>query len=978
MMLGGVLVAAPLLAQNPTGDINGRVTYEGGPLPGVTVTASSPSLQGGSKTAITNSNGDYLLRFLQAGEYEVTFALDTFQTLKFNVKVSVAQTRTIDAEMYPKEITEEITVTSAYETISSGTQSAVTYDKDMMENLPVPRTLNAAVLLTPGVHGTGPSGGITISGAMSYENLFLINGVVVNENVRGQAFNLFIEDAIEETTTSVSGVSAEYGRFSGGVVNTITRSGGNEFSGSYRLNLTNDDWVSATPRTTSQVDDINKVHEATLGGYIMKDRLWFFAAGRDTSFSTSRQFADDTAYNYTSAETRLEGKLTFSPHFSHRIVAAYTDIDSQQNNRGFFIPIDWSHIDPSRELPQTLLSLNYTGVITDNFFIEGQYSKRDMTFVDSGGEAKDDRIAGTPMRLYNYDAAVNAPFFCGSACGDEERNNENYLAKGSYFLSTGSLGTHDIVFGIDSFNDIRLSNNYQSASNYVLFNYNPLNYGDDGVFYPIITGEDEEMDVWPVLLASTGTDYTTNSFFINDTWRLNNKITLSVGARYDDNDGQDGSGATVADDSRISPRLGITWDIKGDGDWLVHASAARYVMAIANTVASSGGAGVPSWFGYAYLGPTINLDADGNPTQEYNTREVIQIMFNWFDSVGGLANTDLWYSSPSIRGVNTVVENLESPYTDEISIGLTKTLGSKGMLRADYVHREFGSFYMLQRDLTTGRVDWTGTPFPGVTLSESFDFGQVINDDSILRREYDGLHTQFQYRLSDNISIGGNWTWSHSRGNFDGETSGSGPITSGIMNYPEYTREEWSYDTGDLSIDQRHQVRAWFVWDIFSSAHHNLNLSWLENYYTGTPYGASANVYVDLTPYGYPSQYARFENPGYVNQPTYVSYRFFSRDAFRTDDIHHTDLALNYSFFWNLFGTELEVFIQPEIINLFNEDSVDNPNNTVYSSFFSFDPYTEEPIEGIDFERDENFGKDDSEGDFQTPRTFRISLGIRF
>ena len=73
---------------------------------------------------------------------------------------------------------------------------------------------------------------------MSYENLFLVNGVTVNENLRGQAHDLYIEDAIQETTIATAGVSAEYGRFSGGVVNVITKSGGNLFSGSFRDTLT--------------------------------------------------------------------------------------------------------------------------------------------------------------------------------------------------------------------------------------------------------------------------------------------------------------------------------------------------------------------------------------------------------------------------------------------------------------------------------------------------------------------------------------------------------------------------------------------------------------------------------------------------------------------------------------------------------------------------------------------------------------------
>jgi hypothetical protein len=101
------------------------------------------------------------------------------------------------------------------------------------------RTLAAAVFAAPGTSDSGPGGNVTISGGQSYENLWLVNGVVVNENVRQQALPLFIEDAIQETTTQTAGVSAEYGRFAGGVITSITKSGGNQFSGSLRFNFDN-------------------------------------------------------------------------------------------------------------------------------------------------------------------------------------------------------------------------------------------------------------------------------------------------------------------------------------------------------------------------------------------------------------------------------------------------------------------------------------------------------------------------------------------------------------------------------------------------------------------------------------------------------------------------------------------------------------------------------------------------------------------
>ena len=108
-------------------------------------------------------------------------------------------------------------------------------------------------MMAPGVHPTGPAGAFSFGGSVSFENLFLLNGVSINENIRGQAFDTAIEDAIQETTVANGGVSAEFGRFSGGVVNIITKSGGNQFSGSFRESLNNDKWRTLTPFETERL-----------------------------------------------------------------------------------------------------------------------------------------------------------------------------------------------------------------------------------------------------------------------------------------------------------------------------------------------------------------------------------------------------------------------------------------------------------------------------------------------------------------------------------------------------------------------------------------------------------------------------------------------------------------------------------------------------------------------------------------------------
>src|SRR6185369_5126119 len=130
-------------------------------------------------------------------------------------------------------------------------QVATNFNQELIANLPTARDINATMMLAPSVHPTGPSGSYSIAGAQTFENLFLVNGVTVNENLRGQAYDLYIEDAIQETTVATAGVSAEYGRFGGGVVNIITKSGGNMFSGSFRDTLNNDKWRKKTPFESS-------------------------------------------------------------------------------------------------------------------------------------------------------------------------------------------------------------------------------------------------------------------------------------------------------------------------------------------------------------------------------------------------------------------------------------------------------------------------------------------------------------------------------------------------------------------------------------------------------------------------------------------------------------------------------------------------------------------------------------------------------
>ncbi len=985
-----VVVALPALAQNPTGTLTGRATDGKDPLPGVTVTVTSPNLQG-ARTAVTEVTGAYIFAFLPAGDYHVRFELMGFQTLDTSIKINAAQTATLNAAMPTAKVAEEVTVTGTYDNISSSQQVATTYDQKLINTLPVARGITSAAILTPGVATTGPSGYLSISGAMSYENLYMVNGVVIQDNVRNTPNALYIEDAIQETTTQTAAISAEYGRFAGGIVNTLTKSGGNEFHGSFRDSLSSDKWSAATPKTASRNDKINSVYEATFGGFIIKDKLWFFLAGRDRKLTQDGQtYATNIPFTSVDTQKRYEGKLTFSLTPNHRVIASYMKVEQTQLNNVFGTILDLASLDKSRELPQDLFAANYTGIITNNFFVEAQYSKRHFTFVGSGGDARD-YVHGTVIRDNVHYWNSNAPYFCG-VCTPEKRDNEDWLVKGSWFANSETLGSHDIVFGYDSFNDKRLSNNYQSGSNYI---YWPTSYLTDasGAFVldpvlqqpiPVVYGDgSSDFTYWAVLDQSKGTNFRTNSTFINDKWRLNNKWSFNVGVRYDKNDGEDASHNTVAKDSRISPRLGVSYDVNGDGNWVINASHGNYVTAIAGSVASQG-AGSPSSFGYFYEGPDINTDCNpANPGACLNAHEVLQEVFAWLyangtNAIGGPVGRNVGYGS--IAGLSQIVgKDLKSPYAQESTIGFTKRLGNRGLFRMDYVHREYKDLYSTRVDMSTGNVT--------DSLGNVSDL-KIIGNDNVLSKKYDGVNLQANYRLNDAWQIAGNYTWSHSYGNYEGETAGSGPIsnTSNPYYYPEYSRQSWTNPVGNLSNDQRHRGRVWAVWDLVNTRHNTLSASVMESYWSGTPYSAAGQIY----------SYPYVTNPGYYQRPTTVTYFFSKRGAYTTDPVTSTDISVNYSFKLPAFGTELEFFVIPQITNIFNEQAVTGPDSTIFtrysgSSWLLFDPFNATPKEcpqgtaaadckamGANWQKGPNFGKPLSASSYQAPRTITLTFGVRF
>lgn len=964
-----LLVALSALGQT-TSSMTGDVTAGGTALPGVSVTVSSPALQG-TRTAVTGSGGGYNFSGLPPGQYTVAFELEGMQKVTKKVTLSLAQTSRVDADLKVSGVAEAITVTASAASVLETTQLASNFTSKQLAILPVSRTITSAVLLAPGVSANGVNNQITISGAPSYDNVFLVNGVVVNENLRGQPHNLFIEDAIQETTVLTGGISAEYGRFTGGVVSTLTKSGGNQFSGSFRDSLANPKWTAKTPFPTEKahVDKTDAVYEATLGGFVLKDRLWFFGAGRSAKRAVQK-FTAFTNLQYANSfdEKRREGKLTGQITPKHGLIASYLDVKNNEANNAFGSILDFDSIVPSRSLPNSLLALNYHGVITTNFLVEGQYSKKKFKFVNSGGRFTD-RIRGTWIQDAVRGARYNAPVFCG-VCTNEERNNKSYLLKGMYYLTTSSMGSHSIAVGGEDFAETRIANNYQSASQYQITGATTYLVNSK----PFPRFDSNTLITWrPVFDLSKGTDFKTDSAFVNDKWDFNSHFGFNIGLRFDKNNGHDASGNLVSNDKAFSPRLGLNYDLHGDGRQRLNVNLARYVAKIAdgNVGGSAQAAGNPSLLQFRYKGPVIN--PAGTPDAELLTpQQALAKLFAWFDSVGGNDNKEFLIQT-FIQGLGTRFDKpIKSPAVNEVTFGYGLQVGRGGFVKADLIGRNWKNFYAAKLLPSTGQsLDRFGN---------KGDVSVTINDNSI-KRTYRGAQLQASWR-GDRINVGGGYTYSKLRGNDQGEGSGTATVRNLplALYYPEYLGYPQRLPSGYLSQDQRHRIRAWAGYDLPTPVG-TFNLSLLQAFDSGRPYGAVGSIDASgrVNPFtGLPA------NPGYTLSQlgTTHDYYFTNRDAFRTDNITRTDFALNYS----LPVWKAQLFAKAALLNAFAQHAVESPNTDVItrrtggasSGLVAFNPMTETPTLGTNYKFGPDFGKATGPDSYQLARTYNFSLGLRF
>lgn len=976
-----VLLGAAALHAQTTASLTGLVVDgDGNPLAGAKVTVRSNALQG-TRDTYTDDGGVYNFAALPPGAYNITFSFGEWMPVPAAARLQLGQTTRADATIQPG-IIDRITVDSSVPAPVATPEIATNLTLREVERLPVQRNQLATAQLMPGVTANVLSNGqLSIAGGPGYDNLVLVNGVVVPENVRGQIRPMYVEDAIQETTVLTGAISAEYGRFTGGVVSTITRSGGNAFSGSIRDSLSNPSWSAQSPAKEAREDTMNHVWEATLGGFVLRDQLWFFTAGRWAKNDTARQTvpipaftgnpsspaSERISFNESNDQKRYEAKLTANLGAQHDLTAAFFGIDTRGERRRTSNNIyDLASLSSQHD-PESLVALHYGGVITQSLFVEAQASRRRYSFGETGSQF-DDLVHGTVLvDRANGNARYNTAGGCGF-CASEHRDNDDYSLKADAFVNR--FGSHELVAGADRFEERRRPNAHESGSDFLLFV--TRTQSKDGVIYPVITPTTQNgggtFIRWsPVLVGATDNHLRTDSLFLNDHWTITPRWSASLGVRYDKNHAVDADGTVASDSGRVTPRLAVFYDFRGDGRQRVRASFGEYASRLADSIASANqSAGNAAAIDFAYKGPGINDKALNTPLPD-----AIAAVFAYFnEKQGGTANT----AGTNLRanGQRTVPGfaayfdgSLQSPLVRETTLGYAAQL-SRLFAKVDLIARDWRDFYAAS---VTPSTEKATTPF-GINV----DLPLYRNTDDV-ERTYRAIEFESRWNATP-LEAGVFYTYSKLRGNDDGETA-NGPVPNAdpSLYYAEFLNYERYAPVGYLSGDQRHRLRAWVGYDVpLPSLVGKLNVSLLETFDSGLPYSAAGAI--NVTRYtGAPS------NPGYAAIPN-GQYFFSDRGEFRTDDIHSTNLAVRYT---RPFGPA-EVFVQGDLLNAFNNDGIADPlrigtgvvTAATSANYQPFNPFTETPERGKHYDYAPNFGQPLNNLAYQTPRTIRFSLGARF
>lgn len=959
---GATLLTPTLaLAQDYTsGNLSGRVETDAGePVAGATIVVRSA--QGTSRTATTDAAGRWQVTALPVGAYTADVSAAGLPGLT-GQRISVAPGGSSFTFTLAAGTVDEVVVTGTRQTQDfARTDIGLSVDvQELARQVPVNRTIANVALLTPGVSRPDATiaassrrnqSTVVVGGTSAAESVYYINGLNVTDmrNLLGYADLPF--DAIQSIDIKTGGYQAEFGRATGGVVNIVTRAGSNEWHGGATLTYAPESLRTHAPDayTTggvgvsgallyNHVSSLETIDSSVyLSGPILRDRLFFF--GLYNARSTKERLAMSSqgltgenlhtgVQNYTKTTsprwiTKFDLNITDRQRLEATLFSDDSDTKQEFYNRDVRKGVTGKGLGYNEKAGGFNQIYKYTGAFTDWFTLSALYGQSVSNQQDEGDLVATPRVRDRRTTTTVFLTPANTAV---SLQPEGEDVRKTYRVDADVYADF--YGRHHVRVGYDR-EDLHSSDVHLYNGGYLLDIFQrtppgttltPRAYGQKTVF------------------GSGGSyDAEQTAAYVQDSWDVTDNLTIQAGLRLDQYNYKNRDGESyIKVDNQIAPRLGFTWDPRGEGRDKLYGSYGRYYLPIATNTSIRAVSGED--FHIEYRAVTVN--PDGSLVRDANGVPVL----------GERLRPDEIAARPVAPDPDEIVaHNIKPMYEEELILGYEHQFEG-GMFDgwkagARFVHRNLAST-IEDTDLGRGGVlsrycartkdsdcsADTNDLFvahyillnPGKRVDISLDLQggpgganlktiTLTPEDMRLvktKRKYDALELTFERPFDGQWALQGSYVLARSKGNYEGAVkSDIGQTDTSItQDFDAWFLADGAY--GYLPNDHRHTFKLFGFYQLTEQLRVGANVY----AQSGRPYGCIGYHPDDPGPGNTPSAWYCLNGAGQsVLTPRGKSGR--------TGWVTNTDLNFSYDLIQERDGFG-SVTAAVDVFNVFNERNV--------------------------------------------------------
>jgi len=754
-------VSHPVFAARETGNILGRVDLDGQSIPGVTVTITSSSLIGGKLSVVTDIDGQYRFMSIPPGTYSVKAELAGFQpVVREEIRLFVGTSITADLTLTASA---SETILVAAETPFVDVTSAATpqiVPLETIENLPKRTSFMGPFELATLTPGVGDD--FVAYGAAGFTGTaYWIDGVDISNPACGCPYLIPNYNWVQEVDVIGVGAPVEYSEFSGVIVNSVTRSGGNNFHGLAEVFFQNDSLTASNVGDTGLTEPkVNQFADTTLqlGGPILQDKLWFFTGFEVTN--SEEQPSRSIPTSQSSDEYKVIAKFTSKLNENNTLQGFGEGQYFHSPDNLFGIPSVLPEAAWDEKIPTVAWNLSLVSILGNETLLDAKFG---------GFRASDDAKPLNGQAPGHFDGAtqqysVNAPVTYLS-----DRTRAQASASISHYARDFIHGDHDFKFGVE----------YQYSSAQTRYYYT------GGILYYDYASAPYYRYLWD------GYDFDGRlnrfSAFAQDNWNVADKINLDVGIRWNHNSGSLVDQGTVFRTDPVALRLGATYDLWGDHKSVIKVHYGHYHEAL-----------FTSYF------------------------EHLDYIADFFIEVFDPATGQWLPVARTPRQADGLADDINHPYVEQFTAGLDQQLPGDFAFGAHYIYRDWED---LMEDVNvTGVYEGVPflNPVTGeiITVFNQLNPGEdvFVLKNAPARRRYDAFEVFTNKRFGSKLYLSGSLVLSRTEGNFSNTTL-SNDGTTPLFNDPNFSINGDGRLTNDPTVEVKLQGTYSLPWGINTAAY---------------------------------------------------------------------------------------------------------------------------------------------------------------